>query len=117
MIFAHWRGSPLPPTRLALQQQSSDAAVEAELVTATPTGFEPGEITRPQGRFLLAVDNRSGLDQLDLYLERDTGARVNAALSRKGKLKWREILDLPAGRYVLRSTNDQTWRCDIDLTR
>jgi len=42
------------------QRQRLDAEVEAEVVTATPTGFEPGKITRPAGRFLLAVDNASG---------------------------------------------------------
>ena len=117
LIFARWNGSasqPAPPTQS--QTPRSDEQLEAELVTATPTGFEPGEITRAQGRFLLAVDNRSGLDQLDLYLERDTGARVNAALARKGKLKWREVLDLPPGRYILRAANDPSWTCVINLT-
>jgi hypothetical protein len=117
LIAARWKSpatQPIQPTSSA--SQSSDVQLEAELVTATPIGFEPGEITRPQGRFLLAIDNRSGLDQLDLYVERETGSRVNSALSRRGKLKWREILDLPAGHYILRAANDQSWRCDINLT-
>jgi hypothetical protein len=97
------------------QEPRPDAPVRAELITATPTGFEPVEISRPQGRFLLAVDNQSGLDGLDLYLERDTGTRVNAALTHRGKLKWREILDLPPGSYVVRAANDPSWRCDIRL--
>jgi len=116
LIFAHWNSLASSPKLLVSPQQRSDAQVEVELITATPAGFEPSEITRPQGRFLLAVDNRSGLDQLDLYLERETGSRVNAALSRKGKLKWRDLVDLPTGRYVLRAANDQAWRCDINMT-
>jgi hypothetical protein len=117
LIWARWNGpnfrtiEPVPSS----QEQRIDATVEAELITATPTGFEPAEITRPQGRFLLAVDNQSGLDSLDLYLEHETDARVNATLSRKGKLKWREILDLPAGNYALRAANDPSWRCNIRL--
>jgi hypothetical protein len=117
LICARWESSASPPVQSTQpQNQGSDAQVEAELVTATPTGFEPGEITRPQGRFLLAIDNQSGLDQLDLYLERDTGARLNMAIGRRGKLKWREILDLPPGRYILRAAHDQSWRCVVNLT-
>jgi len=37
------------------------ADFEAELITITPHGFEPREIMRPQGRFLLMIDNRSGV--------------------------------------------------------
>ena len=117
LIFARWKSSDSKPIQTSAQFQtpSADAPLEAELVTATPTGFEPAEITRPQGRFLLAVDNRSGLDELDLYLERETEGRVNVALGRRGKLKWREILDLPSGHYILRAANDATWRCSITL--
>ena len=115
LIFAHWNSSA-SSNRLVLPQQNKDAQLEVELITATPSGFEPASLTRPQGRFILAIDNRSGLDQLDLYLDRDTGARLNTALSRKGKLKWRDVVDLQSGRYVLRSANDPNWRCDINLT-
>jgi hypothetical protein len=97
--------------------QNPNAAVQAELITITSTGFEPAELTRPNGRFLFAIDNRSGLDEVDLYLERETGGRVNVPLSRRGKLAWREILDLPPGAYLLRARNDETWRCRITITR
>lgn len=88
---------------------------ETEIVTVTPTGFEPGEITRSQGRFLLAIDNRTGLEELQLYLERETGSRVS--LSRKRKLAWREAIDLPPGRYSLRAANDQSWHCRITINQ
>jgi len=116
LIWGRWNGSNAGTVKPAASSQEQRAQVEAELVTATPTGFEPAEIKRPQGRFLLAVDNQTGLDALDLYLEGETGTRVSVALSRKGKLKWREILDLPPGNYVLRAANDRSWRCDIRLT-
>ena len=97
--------------------QNPKTAVQAELITITSTGFEPAELTRPNGRFLLAIDNRSGLDEVDLYLERETGGRVNVSLSRKGKLAWREILDLQPGAYLLRARNEESWRCRITITR
>lgn len=113
LIWARWKpralqaGNPI---------QTQPPQLETELVTITPAGFEPAEITRAQGRFMLAVDNRSGLDEVDLYLERETGGRVNVALSRKGKLAWRETIDFPPGRYVLRAANDESWRCSIAIT-
>lgn len=90
--------------------------LEAELVTVMPTGFEPDEITRPRGRFILAIDNRSGLDEVQLYLERETGALLNSAPTRKGKLKWRDVMDQPPGVYILRAVNDESWRCRITIT-
>ena len=119
LIFARWKSSESRLVQTPAQSPSSsnsEEQFEAELVTATPTGFEPAEITRPQGQFLLAVDNRSGLNDLDLYLERETEGRVNVALGRRGKLKWREILNLPPGRYFLRAANDATWRCTFTIT-
>jgi hypothetical protein len=106
LIWARWKGPELP---LATQ-------LETEIVTITPTGFEPAEITRPQGHFMLAIDNRSGLSEVELYLERETGGRINVALSRKGKLAWRDTLDFPPGQYVLRAANDESWRCAISIT-
>ena len=116
LIWGKWNGSNAGSATESSQEPRAAGSVQAELITTTPTGFEPAEIRRPQGRFLLAIDNHTGLDSLDLYLERDTGTRVNRALSRKGKLKWREVLDLPSGNYVLRAANDASWRCDIRLT-
>lgn len=97
-------------------QDPRQEQLEAELVTITPTGFEPGEITRPQGRFLFAIDNRSGLEEVEMYLERETGARVRSSFTRKGRLAWREVLDLSPGTYILRAANDESWRCRITLT-
>ena len=118
LILARWNRGDVP-TEAAVrgQGQSPQTSLQAELITATPAGFEPAEITRPQGRFLLAIDNRSGLDEIDLYLERETGGRVNVPLRRRGKLAWRETVDLPPGTYILRAANDESWRCRITLTR
>ncbi len=111
LIRARWKA---PELRSSNPVQSPQ--LETELVTITPTGFEPVEITRSQGRFMLAIDNRSGLDEVDLYVERETVGRLNVALSRKGKLAWRDTFDFPPGHYVLRAANDQSWRCRIAIT-
>jgi len=38
------------------------------------------------------------------------------ALTRRGKIAWREIIDLTPGTYILRATNDESWRCRITIT-
>lgn len=118
LILAHWKRADVPTVvaTATAEAQSSPTPLEAELVTITPIGFDPAEITRLQGRFLFAVDNRSGLDDVDLYLERATGGRVNVPLTRKRKLAWREAVDLPPGIYLLRAGNDESWRCRISIT-
>jgi len=113
LILAHFKRTP---TEAATVVQGPQAPVQAELITLTPTGFEPTELTRPKGRFLFAIDNRSGLDDVEFYFERETGGRVNVPLSRRGKLAWREIVDLSPGTYILRATNDQSWRCRLTIT-
>lgn len=112
LILAHFKRTPTE----AAVVDGPQAPVQAELITITPTGFEPAELTRPQGRFLLAIDNQSGLDEVQFYFEREAGGRVNVPLSRRGKLAWREVIDLTPGTYILRATNDENWRCRIRIT-
>jgi hypothetical protein len=116
LILAHRQRADVLPAE-ATTIVAVQTTIQAELITITPVGFEPVEITRPHGRFLFAIDNRSGLNEIDLYLERETGGRVNVPLSRRGRLAWREEIDLPPGTYILRATNDESWRCRITLTR
>ena len=113
LILAHLRRAP---SEAATMVQGPQAPVQAELITITPTGFEPTELTRAKGRFLLAIDNQSGLDEVEFYFEREAGGRVNVPLSRRGKIAWREIVDLTPGTYLLRATNDESWRCRITIT-
>ena len=118
VILARWnaRGRVSADDGSWQQGQRSADQLEAEVVTITPTGFEPGEITRPEGRFILAIDNRSGLNEVQLYMERDTGARLSTSPTRKSKLAWRDVIDFPSGTYILRATNDERWHCRITLT-
>src|SRR6266508_4488481 len=44
-------------------QEPQIGRIESELITITPRGFEPKEITRPTGEFLLVINNRSGLEE------------------------------------------------------
>jgi len=64
------------PFSAPMSGQQTSQRIEAELITLTPDGFEPAEIKRSQGRFLLALDNRSGVREITLRLDREAGNRL-----------------------------------------
>ena len=103
--------SPVPQRRRPI------ADFESELVTITPHGFEPREITRPQGRFLLMVDNRSGLGATSLALTREAGARTHEMRVPREEPDWSEVVNLPPGRYVLTEDDHSEWTCVLIITR
>jgi len=92
------------------------AEFESELVTLTPHGFEPREITRPQGRFLLMVDNLSGLATSNLQLNRKVGGRLREFVMRREDANWSDVIDLPPGRYVLSDADHPEWTCQVTIT-
>ena len=95
-------------------QQS--ASIQAEVVTIQPTGFEPREITRPKGFFLLAVENRSGLQTIQLRLDREAGARLRDLHIPGNRHDWKDGLDLPPGRYVLSEAYHPDWSFVLTIT-
>lgn len=86
---------------------------QVERITLRPHGFEPRQVQRGPGRFLLAVDNRSRLDLAILRLDSDAGGHLRELRLPRGKLRWREFLTLPPGRYVLSEANHPAWVCQI----
>ncbi len=98
------------------QQQSNDNQIEVEVITVRPSGFEPREITRRAGVFILAITNQTGATELALHLDRVQGNRVQEVRLPKGKVRWNKIFDLPSGDYVLSEQNHPDWICRIKLT-
>jgi hypothetical protein len=90
--------------------------VETELITIFSKGFEPAEITRPAGKFILAVDNRSGIEEVELQLNRQEGGRVHAVRVRRTSPEWRVTVDLRPGAYVLSEAGHANWNCRITIT-
>lgn len=113
---------PAPDARPATSAQGDapgDAGkprVESEVITLTPTGFSPSEITRPRGRFLVVLDDRSGLDEVTFILGRANGDRVREARRTKAELIWRQLEDLPPGEYLLTEAGHPEWVCRITIT-
>ena len=110
------RASSTAPAPRKAVPAAQPPRIETELITITTTGFEPSEITRPQGQFFLDVDNRSELNHLELYLERVNGVREKSAKIPKTAPELRLPLDLPPGTYLLRESGHSNWLSRITIT-
>jgi hypothetical protein len=107
---------PISVVPTALQNKTLNDVIEAEIVTIRPTGFEPAAITRPQGEFLLVINNRSGLEEVTWRLDREAGGNLREVKIHDGKLRSGNFEDLPPGRYVLTEANHPDWICHITVT-
>jgi hypothetical protein len=99
-----------------VKSQGASDRVEVELLVLRSDGFTPNEITRPPGRFLLALQNHSNEEELSLVLKQETGASVREVRLAKRQSKLKELLQLPVGRYVLVDSNHPDWTCTITIT-
>ena len=96
--------------------QTPATSGEVELVTLTPRGFEPDELSRPAGKFLLGINNRSGLPELTFSIIRENGSAHATKRMTRQKV-WREVVDLQPGHYLLRVLNHPEWKCPITIVR
>src|SRR6266513_5248600 len=61
-----------------LPAQGVTDKLEVELVTLQASGFEPLEITRPKGPFVLVVEDRSGKEHSSFALQRLRGEQLRS---------------------------------------
>lgn len=106
----------LPPSPSSSTTPGTSQALEGALVTLRPQGFEPSSITRPEGRFVLAINNRSGLREISVNLDRESGPRLRNIQMARAKRLWGEGIELPPGRYVLTEASHPKWICNITVT-
>ena len=104
-------------TYATLQRVSSNDAPpsEIELITLRPSGFEPAEVARPKGAFVLFIDDRSGKDESSLVLQRVNGGQLRAIGLQRKKSEWNDVVDLTPGTYVLQDANNSELRCQITI--
>ena len=93
-----------------------DSPVEVEVLTLDRRGFEPAEIRRPLGRFMLAISAHTEDQQLTLELNRLAGGRIHAVNMARGRARSLEDLDLPVGEYLLTATNHPELSCRIVIS-
>lgn len=99
-----------------VQADSANEKVEASVITLRPSGFDPKEITRSEGRVILVVLNRTGLEDISLGLDRQAGGRLRAASVNRHKPRWGEIFNLTPGKYILSEESHPEWTCTITVT-
>lgn len=100
----------------AVAQGGSPDKIRVEHVTILPYGFEPDQITRPAGPFLLAIGNRAGTQSLSLQLISERNGPVFSTPLHRGKSRLGKVMDLPPGRYLLIEDSHPQWACTITIT-
>lgn len=99
----------------ASRRRPAPSGMEGELVVLRNKGFEPSQITRAAGPFLLGVDVRIGANAADLTLSRLAGGKVREKMIPIGNRAWRELVDLPPGQYLLTVANRPSAVCAITI--
>lgn len=90
-----------------------DHNMTVEMISVGREGFQPATLTRPSGRFLLAINNRSGLKELTFQLLREDGTLMQEARVNPKQPNWRSLVNLPAGTYRLTELSHADWLCKI----
>ena len=96
-------GSVLTP------QGKKDQKLEIEAVTITPEGFEPQQLERTAGPFILSVTNQSGVDALNIRIETEQHERIREKTLPLLTPYWRERIDPPPGKYIITEESHPEW--------
>lgn len=113
IAYARRPSLSLPDYKSQAAEQSTESRIEAELLVLRSDGFHPREIKRPRGKFLLAIQNHGSAEEPSLVLTREAGASLKQIRFSPRQSKYRELLDLPPGKYVLAEANHSDWTCQI----
>ena len=114
--YAKIQNTPNQFQQFPSQEIASGHIPEAEVITLRPTGFEPSELTRPPGQFLLTINNRTGLEEINLSISTDLGGMVRGFRLNEGRLRSGSFQALPPGRYVITETEHPEWTCYLTIS-
>lgn len=81
-----------------------------------PEGFEPVEAMLPAGDYLLVFNNRTGLDDLALRVERERQGTVSEVRPRRRERAFRQMHRLTPGTYVITETSHPDWTLRLTVT-
>jgi hypothetical protein len=95
---------------------AASSKIKAVLFTVRPDGFEPSEITLPEGKYVIAVDNRSGADEVLLNVRRGQSDRLKEVRLTRQQLNWRGVIDLKPGLYTVSDVNRPEWAARLQVT-
>ncbi len=97
-----------------VQGQRPTSELEAHLITITPDGIEPATINTSKGHFILAYENRSGLENISLRLISGQAFLHQQAMPLL-KTLWTGEFKLDKGIYELRESSNPDWLCTITI--
>jgi hypothetical protein len=97
-------------------QGAAENRLETEILTITSTGFEPSEITRPAGPFILAIHNQSGEAGPALRIDRLRGNKLIEVRMARWRRAVHQQLNPPAGEYLLSIIDHPDRNCRITIT-
>src|SRR6266404_4524508 len=96
-------------------QQTPLPRVEVEEISIRRYGFEPREISRSTGRFILVIANPGGKQDLDFSIHREAGEKLQSMQLPRNQRDWNDSLVLAPGRYVLSEASHPNWLCRINI--
>jgi hypothetical protein len=114
-----WSLQHIAPVSASLHAGPQHANVErgnVAIIALQPSGFDPEKIIGLGSPFVLSVDNRTGLEDILLVLSDPAGNKLREIRLLRRR-KWKEVLNLPSGRYTLTEAGQPDWICQITVTR
>jgi hypothetical protein len=105
--------------RLTPNPQRDHAPIPTNIQVQTFTlgfnGFEPKEIDRRPGPFVLGINVYNRTSDTSFELVREDGNRVHEVKWPQGQPRYRKLMNLPPGRYLLKEVNHPDWTARITI--
>ncbi len=124
-VWALSRSWKRPPSlSVAAQATPTPPPLKVVSITVTPAGFSPADLTIPEGLYLLDINNRSGVANLNLQFG-DLNTRklkeTKPVKDRQGRLlplqDFRGLFDLRSGKYTITEANNPKWIAELKVTQ
>lgn len=121
-LIPEWRrttvaaGVPSSSPVAAATQVAPAPRIKAIYFRITSLGIEPAELTLPAGRYLVAIDNDSGFNAVDIKIDKEGGPRVGSAQLPSGRRKSKGYVDFTPGRFVFTDSGDANRVCRLTIT-
>ena len=113
---------PISPALIA-QTKATPPPVKVVSLTVTPAGFSPTELTLPEGLYLLDINNRSGVAELNLQFGELNARKLKETKPVKDKQgrivklqDFRGLFDLQNGKYTITEANHPKWVVELKVT-
>jgi len=89
--------------------------IQVETFTVGLDGFAPKRINRRPGPFVLGIDNYTRFRNASFELVREDGSKVHEIKWPSGRVRHRQLINLPRGNYLLKEANHPDWTAQITI--